>query len=113
MLRELQRAGPRSPRLLALDLGMTESAMSRLVERLEAKWFIERSRVTRGKRGWQLALTSIGRSVLPTLEYLAREHDTEFFAHLSSAEREQVSTLLQKTVRRYRLKPMPLERLGA
>jgi DNA-binding MarR family transcriptional regulator len=109
VLRELQRTGPRSPRLLALDLGLTESAMSRLVVRLERNMFVERSRNSGGRRRWQLSVTSVGRSVLPTLEHLAREHDTAFFGHMSGAEREQLRMVLKRTVRRYSLKPMPLD----
>jgi DNA-binding MarR family transcriptional regulator len=108
-LRELYRVGPCSPRMLAIELGMTEGAMSRLVERLEAKHMLERSRVPRGKRQWQLSLTSVGRALVPSLEQLARDNDAEFLGSLSSAEREQLTTVLRRVARRHRLKPIPLD----
>src|SRR4051794_18678712 len=84
-LRELYRIGPSSQRLLSVELGMTESPMGRLVERLDAKFLVARSRISQGRRQGQLSLTSVGRAMVPTLEQLARENDAEFFGYLTGA----------------------------
>lgn len=109
VLRELYRVGPCSPRLLAVELGMTEGAMSRLVERLDTKCLVARSRVPHGKRQWQLRLTAVGRALVPSLEQLAEDNDAEFFGHFTDVEREQLTTVLKQVVRRHHLKPISLD----
>jgi DNA-binding MarR family transcriptional regulator len=109
VLRELYRIGPSSQRLLSMELGITESPIARLVDRLDAKFLVERSRVPFGRRQWQLSLTSVGRALVPTLEEVVRENDAEFFGYLTGAEREQLTAMLKRVARRHRLKPMPLE----
>jgi DNA-binding MarR family transcriptional regulator len=109
VLRELYRIGSSSQRLLSMELGMTESPMGRLVERLDAKYLVARSHVPHDRRKWQLSLTSVGRALVPTLEEVVRENDAEFFGYLTGAERGQLTAMLKGVARRHRLKPMPLE----
>ena len=109
ILRELYRLGASSPKALAVELGIDEGAMSRLVERLDSKFFVARSLAPHGKRHWQLQLTSVGRALVPTLEQLARENDDEFFGYLTAADREHLAAVVGQVCRRQRFRPLALD----
>lgn len=63
-----------------------------------------------GDRRFQdIALTAAGRALVPQLAALADANDSEFFGHLSAAERTTLETILRETVRRRGLTDVPFD----
>jgi DNA-binding MarR family transcriptional regulator len=109
VLRELFDRDVMVPSALAEALGMTRGAVSKLVDRLEAKGLVRRRENEADRRFQALALTESGRTLVPVLAALADRNDAEFFGHLPAAERAAVETLLKEIVRRHGLRTVPTE----
>lgn len=109
VLRQLLAMGDTAPSRLADDLGMTRGAISKLVDRLIVKKLVRRGEVAGDRRFQSIALTSAGRSLVPTLAALADRNDEEFFGHLGTEQRAQVIDLLKEVVRRHDLKDVPVD----
>lgn len=85
-----------APTLLADRMGMTRSAISKLVDRLVAKGLIVRAEP--GGRGQILSLTAQGRSKLPALARLADANDAAYFGLLSDDDRQALNRILRTLV---------------
>lgn len=83
LMRELYD-GARRPTTLADKLGLTRGAISKLAERLVAKLMVTQESIPGlGDGRYQmLALTDLGRSVVPVLAQHADQTDHEFFGDL-------------------------------
>lgn len=99
VLRELYE-GDRRPVVLAANLGLSRSAISRLADRLEAKQMITQQASGGDLRGQMLALTGLGRSLVPTLAEIADEIDAEVFGDLDRRNREVIVSALREIIRR-------------
>jgi len=109
VLRELFDVEVRVASDLAARLGMTRGAISKLVDRLEAKGLIER-RASQGDGRYQdLALTTEGRRLVPQLSALADQNDEEFFGHLSAKERAALEAVMRDIVQRLGLRQVPVQ----
>lgn len=108
VLREMHGVEALAPSALADRLGLTRGAISRLVDRLEAKALITRSAGEGDGRFQSLALTSAGHALVPELSALADRNDAEFFGHLPPGERKQVEAVMKEIVRRHGLKSIPI-----
>ena len=108
-LRELYRLQPSSPSVLAEALGMSRGAVSRLLDRLEAKRLLQRRVTAADKRYQSIVLSAAGQKLVPALAALADANDEQFFGHLSVAERTQLIELMKDVVRAQRLKDVPLD----
>jgi len=97
------------PSLLAERLGMTRSAISRLVDRVEAKGLLQRRSTTSDKRAHTLSLTAKGSRLVPTIAKLADENDRDFFGHLSPELRDTIQNAMKDIVRRRGLKVVPVD----
>jgi DNA-binding MarR family transcriptional regulator len=98
VLRELYE-GDRRPIALAANLGLSRSAISKLADRLAAKQMVAQ-RVSGGDlRGQMLALTDLGRSIVPTLAYIADEIDAKIFGDLDRRTREVIVSALREIIR--------------
>lgn len=108
VLRELHDVEALAPSRLAERMGMTRGAISKLADRLIAKALIARTDDPQDGRAHTLALTRIGRSLLPDLARLADENDATFFAALSAQERAAVEAAMRKVVESRGLKEVPV-----
>jgi MarR family transcriptional regulator, negative regulator of the multidrug operon emrRAB len=79
---------------LRRPLGLTQPGATRLVERLVATGWVERSGPG-GRRGLQLTLTETGHDVFEELLAARRAALTELLAPLSAAQRTQLGALLE------------------
>lgn len=108
VLRELYD-GEAAPSALADRLGLTRGAISKLVDRLEAKALLLRRADETDKRGQSLVLTAAGRKLVPALARLADDNDAAFFGHLTAGERQSLMRAMQGIVRRRDLKTVPID----
>jgi DNA-binding MarR family transcriptional regulator len=109
VLREMFDVEAAVPSELAAKLGMTRGAISKLVDRLEAKALVRRRASAADGRYQDLALTPKGRRLVPRLSALADENDEEFFGHLGRAERAALEAVMRDIVRRLGLRNVPVE----
>lgn len=98
-----------APSELAERLGMTRGAISKLAGRLEEKALVTRTSSAGDRRYQVLALTPVGRTLVPELAALADDHDAEFFGHLSPEHRAIVADAMKGIVLRHSLKAVPVE----
>ena len=108
VMRELYGAGT-VPSALADKLGMTRGAISKIVDRLEAKALVSRTASTTDRRSQTLALTKSGQALVPKLAELADRNDEEFFGHLDPKQRARLEAAMKDIVRRSGLRTVPLE----
>ncbi|MCK6523621.1 MarR family winged helix-turn-helix transcriptional regulator [Myxococcota bacterium] len=81
-LRRLYPDAEVSPSALVESLGMTKGAVSKVIDRLEARGLAVRGRRGDDRRQQQVSLTAEGRALVVTLARLADENDAVFFGHL-------------------------------
>lgn len=109
MLRELINLGDVSPSHMAVHLGMTRGAITKLADRLLIKGLVRR-RYSDEDRRWQyLTITDAGRSLVPELAAIADENDAHFFDGLSIEDRAALDRILKALVREHDLKTIPME----
>jgi DNA-binding MarR family transcriptional regulator len=89
-------------------LGMTKSAASKILARLEEKGLMERGYADESAKTQVLALTKKGQQLVPQLALLADENDDFYFGHLSPEARENLLTLLRDLVITHQLKQIPV-----
>ncbi len=94
---------------LAQVLTMTRGAVSKIVDKLEAKNWITCRISTEDTRVRLLSLTSRGRRTFPHLAKIAGRNDDEFFACLNSDERASLRRTLQKLVDFHQIRGVPVD----
>lgn len=109
VLRELFEGDPMVPSELAKTMGLTRGAVSKIMDRLEAKSLVSRSASERDRRYQAVTLTAKGRGLVPRLAALADYNDREFFGHLKPAERQQIERAMREIVRRHALRAVPVD----
>ncbi len=94
-----QRA--KTPAQIAQHIGVDRSAITRLVDRLEAKGLVERSRENADRRSINIELTTKGKNLIPTLLESAKSHEKQFIELLDEREKSNffrgLSVLLAAT----------------
>lgn len=106
VLRKLHE-NPSMPSHLALRLGLTRSAISKLAKRLEAKGLIHRTKSLPDGRAKMLTLTEQGRAVVPVLAAAADETDARNFGRAAEAYRQGIERVMKWIVRRDRRRFVP------
>lgn len=96
-----------APTLLAVRMGMTRGAISKLADRLVAKGLVARAEA--GGRGQTLSLTPEGGAKVPVLAAMADANDAEYFGVLSGTDREALSRILQTLAARRELIKTPVD----
>jgi DNA-binding MarR family transcriptional regulator len=96
--------------VLARKLGFTRGAISKLSDRLAAKQLLARRARSDDRRARPLALTDLGRAMVPSLAALADENELEFFGGLDRNAREVMQSTLRAVVFRSRHRPRPKPR---
>jgi DNA-binding MarR family transcriptional regulator len=99
VLNALYYGHAQSPAELASHIGIDRSAITRLVDRLEAKGLVVRQQDPTDRRGLTLALTPTGQDLVPTLQKVAQATRAKFVLALSPDEVQQLHTIVQKMLR--------------
>jgi DNA-binding MarR family transcriptional regulator len=94
---------------LAEQMGMTKAPVSRLVERLVQKEFVDRQADRNDGRAQQIWLSRDGQKMVPKLAALADENDEAFFGHLNANARVAMVELMQNIVRQHRRIQGPMD----
>jgi DNA-binding MarR family transcriptional regulator len=109
LLRHLQDRKQTTPGELAEALTMTRGAISKIIDKLQAKDWI-RSRIKpEDNRVQLLSLTAAGRRVVPELAEIADHNDDQFFAFLNTGERHMLRDLLIKVANHHQIREVPFE----
>lgn len=109
LLRQMLETGVANPSQLAVSVGMTRGAVSRLIERLCRKKLVVRTYSGDDRRFQTVELTVAGKLLVPVLARLADENDHEFFGHLKPEEKSSLIDLLRNIVRQRGWKDVPVE----
>lgn len=94
---------------LADAIGMTRGAISKIIDRLEARELLARRISPADGRSHILKLTTGGTRLVPLLATLADRNDAEFFNHLSARDRRSLMQILKSIVARNELKGIPID----
>lgn len=98
-----------TPGEVAKALGLTRGAVSKIVDKLEAKRWIARSTKPQDGRVQLLAPTRLGSRILPELAEIADQNDREFFNGLDPDERAALRLLLGKLTELHQIRDVPVE----
>jgi len=93
-LRLLGRNPGMSQRSLADRLGAVPSRIVPLIDSLETRGLVERTRSSTDRRNYELHLTPDGTAMLGRLRAVARDHEGELLAALSEEQVDQLQGLL-------------------
>ncbi len=92
---------------VAETLDLTRGAVSKIIDKLEAKDWIRRSTKPGDSRVQLLSLTRSGNRILPQLAKIADENDLRFFGVLETAESDTLRCLLSKLAELHRIRAVP------
>jgi DNA-binding MarR family transcriptional regulator len=109
LMRQLFDADALAPSRLAGRMGMTRGAVTRLADRLIAKSLVTRTADPQDGRAQTLALTVLGRGLVPQLAALADANDKEFFDQLAPEDRAALLRILRGIVETRSLKSLPVD----
>ena len=98
-----------TPGELAATLGLTRGAVSKVIDKLEAKQWITAPADQNDKRVRTVSLTGKGSRALPKLRRLAGHNDETFFSVLEPAERAALQWLLAKLIESHRMDAVAIE----
>ena len=98
-----------TPGELAEALDLTRGAVSKVIDKLEAKNWIARSAKPADSRVQLLSLTRGGSRILPQLAEIANRNDREFFDCLEAVEKAALRRLLGKLAEFHQIRAVPIE----
>jgi DNA-binding MarR family transcriptional regulator len=98
-----------TPGELAEALDLTRGAVSKVIDKLEAKNWITCSTKPGDSRVQLLSLTRSGSRILPQLAEIADQNDREFFDGLDADERATLQRLLGKLAELHQIRDVPIE----
>lgn len=107
LIRELHDRGQATPSELAQVLGMTRGAVSKVVDKLEAKKWLTSEEAAGDNRVRELSLTREGRRAVPVLAAIADANDAHFFDCLSANEKQMLRKLLAKIATMNKIHDVP------
>lgn len=88
-----------TPAQIAENIGVDRSAVTRLLDRLEAKGLAERVHDGLDRRSVKIFITRQGQSLMDELNRAAREHQTLFLQQMHPTELRAFKTNVQKMLR--------------
>lgn len=94
VIRLLGRAPGLSQRSVAERLGIVPSRVVPLIDSLEGRGLVDRTRSSTDRRNYELHLTDAGQQVLHELRGIAEQHETELLAPLTGDQAAQLGVLL-------------------
>lgn len=98
-----------TPGELAETLALTRGAVSKVIDKLEAKNWITGSTKAEDNRVRLFSLTRKGSRVLPELRQIADHNDQAFFSVLPVDEKATLQRLLAKLIERHEIESVPVE----
>lgn len=108
-LRVLLDHAPCSLTILANEMGMNKGAVSRLVDRLNKRGFLNRNNIESDKRTTEITLTKKGIKLLPKLADSANKNDDYYFSHLQKNEVKKIIEILKNIAKKHNMKSKPLD----
>ena len=90
-------------------LGMTKGAISKIITRLESKQLVERILLDTDKRAQQIALTPVGRKLVPKLAAIADQNEEVFFGHMTQKQRAELIKEMKRITKLHGLKQLPVD----
>ena len=96
ILRLLSRNPSISQRELADRLGTVPSRVVVLIDSLESRQLVARTRSATDRRNYELSLTDAGSAVMQKLRDVSEQHEGAVLGTLTSLEREQLHGLLSR-----------------
>src|ERR1700760_2243972 len=109
LLRELHERGQTAPGELADSLGFTRGAVSKIVDKLDAKGWVRTEAKEGDSRFRLLSLTRAGGRSLPVLAEIADQNDARYFDCLSAREKSILRELLVKLADHHHIHDVPTE----
>ena len=109
LLRHLYEREQATPGELAEASTMTRGAISKIIDKLQAKGWIRSKVNPADNRGQILSLTPVGRRNLPELAKIADQNDEQFFACFDAGEKSALRRLLSKLVEHHQIRDVPVE----
>jgi DNA-binding MarR family transcriptional regulator len=109
LMRMLSERGQMTPSELAEVVGTTRGAVSKVVDKLEEKMWLQAQTADRDNRVRLLSLTREGRRNLPILAKVADENDARFFNCLDANEKRTLQKLLAKLADQHDIHDVPTE----
>ena len=88
--------GPKSAADLCKGISYDAGAMTRMLDRLESKGLVRRSRSTHDRRLMHLELTEAGRAAFPRMREIAMTVMNRFLRGFTKAEARQLESLLNR-----------------
>ncbi|MDE1920442.1 MAG: MarR family transcriptional regulator [Candidatus Omnitrophica bacterium] len=104
VLRQLYGSENLSPGEVARKTGLTQGAVSKLMNRLLRKKLVTRVISSKDRRYKELRLTKEGKSLVPRLARIADENDDQFFGDILPKQRKAWIDLLKSIIRKHRLR---------
>ena len=98
-----------TPAELAVGLDLTRGAVSKIIDKLEAKRWVAHAAKPGDGRVRLLSLTGEGRRVLPELAEIADQNDRRLFDGLDSGEKATLRRLLGKLVELHQIQNVPID----
>ncbi len=98
-----------TPGELAATLDLTRGAVSKVIDKLEAKQWITAPAHQTDKRVRLISLTGKGSRVLPKLRRLADHNDQNFFSVLQPAEKDELKRILAKLIDSHQMHTVAIE----
>lgn len=109
LLRALYERGNASPGELADHLGLTRGAVSKIIDKLEAKDWVQTNAREGDNRYRLLSMTRAGQRSLPILARIADHNDSAYFDCLSANEKADLRKLLVKLAEHNQIQDVPTE----
>jgi len=95
--------------VLSAQMGMTRGAVSKVLEKLESKSLLARSRSPDDNRMQFLSLRHDAGRLLPVLRRIANSNDARFFSPLDESERASLLLILRKLAEIHEIRSVPVE----
>lgn len=96
VLSSLYSGKSQTPAELAAHIGLNRSAITRLLDRLEKKGFVERQSSAHDGRSYSIRLTESGRGIVPKLAELSQAVNAQFLSGLSPGEKSRFEETLHR-----------------
>ena len=112
VLRLVGRAPGLSQRTLADRVGTVPSRIVALIDGLEQRGLVARTRSGTDRRNYELHLTAEGRTLLVALRQVAEAHEAEILDGLSPEQTAHLAAALQTLIRAHDLDPEVHHRTG-
>jgi DNA-binding MarR family transcriptional regulator len=109
LMRSLYEQGAIAPSHLAVQLGITRGGITKIADKLLARFLVIRIPDAVDGRAHTLSLTAAGRRLVPMLAKLADENDREWFGHLPPETVATLTTMLRDIVDHHQLHAVPIE----